>query len=89
MEKQESLIDSIPYIKDWINQHPQGANPNAILLSGFGKSLNRIIHIRSLHRIYEGYRDKFFPRLLDNSNVPPEDKRKIKDLLKNPYGIPT
>src|SRR6266487_4417856 len=28
------LIDSIPYIKDWISQHPQSGNPNSILLSG-------------------------------------------------------
>ena len=38
------LIDSIPYIKDWISQHPQGGNPNIILLCGFGRNLNRIIH---------------------------------------------
>jgi integrase len=32
------LIDSIPYIKDWIsNHHPQSGNPNSILLCGFGK----------------------------------------------------
>jgi len=79
------LIDSIPYIKDWISQHPQGGNPNSILLCGLGKSLNRVIHVRSLARIYEEYRDKFFPRLLDNPNVPPEDKQKIKDLLKKPW----
>jgi integrase/recombinase XerD len=79
------LIDSIPYIKDWISQHPQGGNPNSVLLCGLGKSLNRVIHVRSLARIYEDYRDKFFPRLLDNPNVPPEDKQKIKDLLKKPW----
>src|SRR5438132_8405681 len=33
------LIDSIPYIKDWILRHPQSGNPNTILLCGFGKSL--------------------------------------------------
>lgn len=36
------LIESIPYIKDWVSQHPQGGNPNSILLCGFGKSLNRV-----------------------------------------------
>ena len=46
------LIDSIPYIKDWISQHPQSGNPNSILLCGFGKSLNRVIHVRSLNKIY-------------------------------------
>jgi integrase len=80
------LIDSIPYIKDWItNHHPQSGNPSSILLCGFGKSLNRVIHIRSLNRIYEIYRYKFFPKLLDSPNVPPEDKQKIKELLKKPW----
>ena len=59
------LIDSIPYIKDWISQHPKG---------GFGKSLNRVIHVRSLNRMYENYKHNYFPKLLDNPNVPPEDK---------------
>jgi hypothetical protein len=39
------LINSIPYIKDWINRHPQSGNPNSILLCGFGKSLGRAIGI--------------------------------------------
>ncbi len=80
------LIDSIPYIKDWINQHPQGLNPNNILLCGFGRSLNRSIHGRSLHGIYQHYRYKFFPKLLMDPKVLPEDKQKIKELLKN-HGI--
>src|SRR5947209_1927940 len=80
------LIDSIPYIKDWItNQHPQGGNPNSILLCGFGKSLNRVIGERSLARIYQDYKNKFFPKLLDNPNVLPEDKQKIRELLKKPW----
>jgi integrase len=79
------LIDSIPYIKDWISQHPQSGNPNSILLCGFGKSLNRTIRITSLHRIYCIYRNKFFPKLLDNPNISPEDKQRIKELLKKPW----
>jgi integrase len=79
------LIDSIPYIKDWISQHPQSGNSNSILLCGFGKSLNRAIGERSLHRIYQDYKNKFFPKLLDNPNIPPEDKQKIRELLKKPW----
>jgi integrase len=66
------LIDSIPYIKEWISQHPHGLNPNSILLCGFGRSLNRVIHVRSLHKTYLVYKSKFFPKLLDNPNVLPE-----------------
>jgi integrase len=80
------LIDSIPYIKDWISQHPQSGNPNSILLCGFGKSLNRVIGIASLNRIYYDYKNEFFPKLLvDNPNVPDEDKQKIRELLKKPW----
>ena len=80
------LIDSIPYIKDWItNHHPQAGNPNSILLCGFGKSLNRAISIISLNRIYRDYKNKFFPNLLESENVPPEDKQKICELLKKPW----
>jgi integrase/recombinase XerD len=81
------LIDSIPYIKDWItNHHPQPSNPNSILLCGFGKSLNRVIGIASLNRIYHDYKNEFFPRLLvDNPNIPDEDKERIRELLKKPW----
>jgi hypothetical protein len=80
------LIDSIPYIKDWLsNHHPQSGNPNSILLCGFGKSLNRAIRVRSIHKVYQGYKDKFFPKLLDSKDVPLEDKQKIGELLKKPW----
>jgi integrase len=79
------LINSIPYLKDWINQHPQGRNPNSILICGLGKSIGRAIQVISLNTIYKNYRDKFFPKLLDNSNVLPEDKHKIRELLKKPW----
>jgi len=80
------LIDSIPYIKDWItNHHPQAGNPSSILLCGFGKSLNRSISVTSLHGIYQGYKNKFFPKLLNDPNVPEEDKQKIAELLKKPW----
>jgi hypothetical protein len=79
------LIDSLPHIKDWILQHPQGRNTNSILLCGFRKSLNRAISIISLNKIYRDYKNKFFPKLLDNPNVLPEDKQKIRELLKKPW----
>src|SRR5438093_6961164 len=79
------LIDSIPYIKDWISKHPQSGNPNSILLTGLGKSINRVIYVNSLRRIYQDYKDGFFPKLLVSPNVTPEDKQKIQELLKKPW----
>ena len=79
------LINSIPYIKDWIDQHPQSGNPNSILLCGFGKSVGRKLNETSLWGVYRRYRNEFFPKLLQNPNVPPEDKEKITELLKKPW----
>jgi integrase/recombinase XerD len=80
------LIDSIPYIKEWLsNHHPHAANPNSILLCGLGKSLNRAISEVSINKAYRTYKTEFFPKLLDNPNVPQEDKQKIRELLKKPW----
>ena len=35
------LINSIPYVKDWIDVHPQRTNPNAYLIFGMGKSYGK------------------------------------------------
>jgi len=80
------LINSIPYVKDWLDhEHPQPSNPNCIFLCGFGKSLARALHTGSLRRVYDKYKQEFFPKLLESANVPLEDKAKIKELLKKPW----
>jgi integrase/recombinase XerD len=80
------LIDSIPYIKDYLDhEHPQPGNPSAIFLCGNRKSLGKAIRIHTIEFIYRQYRKELFPKLLDDPNVPPEDKQKIKELLKKPW----
>ena len=80
------LIDSIPYVKDYLNlEHPQSANPNAIFLCGNRKSLGRALNASTLSGIYDKYKTKLFPKLLNDPNVPPEDKQKIEELLKKPW----
>jgi integrase len=80
------LINSIPYVKDWLDhEHPQPSNPNCIFLCGFGKNIGRALNTNSLRTIYEKYRHEFFPKLLESPDVQPEDKAKIKELLKKPW----
>jgi integrase/recombinase XerD len=80
------LIDSIPYVKDYLdNEHPQPGNHNAIFISGTGKSLGRSISPESLNHIYAKYKNDLFPTLLNIPNVLPEDKQRIKELLKKPW----
>jgi integrase len=80
------LIDSIPYVKDYLDhEHPQPGNQNAIFLCATGKSLGRVLQIGSLNAVYDDYKKQVFPKLLDDPNVPPEDKQKISELLKKPW----
>ena len=82
------LIDSIPYLKDYLDhEHPQPGNPSAVLISGIGKSLGRAIGILALAHIYRHYKKDLFPKLLDSPNVPPEEKQRIKELLKKPWNL--
>ena len=80
------LINSIPYLKDWLDEYPFSNNPNAPLISGLrqslGKHLNRII---PLHEIYARYKQEYFPKLLSNPAIAPEEKQKIKILLTKPW----
>jgi integrase/recombinase XerD len=80
------LIDSIPYLKEYLDHsHPQPGNPNAIFISGEGKSLGRSITPDYLYHLYIKYKEIIFPKMLDNPNVSPEDKPKIRDLLRKPW----
>ena len=80
------LIDSIPYLKDYLDhEHPQPTNPNSPLICGTGKGLGRHIKAGRIARIYSEYRKQIFPKLLESPNVLPEDKPKIRELLKKPW----
>src|ERR687887_1856427 len=59
------LINSIPYLKDWLDDHLQRGNPNAFLIPSkarrsFGKKMREssLGHIYTIH-----YQKQFFPKL--------------------------
>jgi integrase/recombinase XerD len=80
------LINSIPYLKNYLdNEHPQPSNPNAPLICGNGRGLGRHISIIRINQLYSDYKNKIFPKLLELPTVSPEDKQKIRELLKKPW----
>jgi hypothetical protein len=86
------LINSLPYYKAGIAQHPMHGNPNAYLFISYENSAkyrNAPLGSTSLLGIYSTYLHKHhFPKLLERPDVPPEDKIKIKQLMQkswNPY----
>ena len=80
------LFYSIPYIKDWLNNHPQLGNTNAFLIPSLNRStFCQKMRENSLNRIYNRHKTKLFPRLVNDENVPIEDKNKVQQLLKKPW----
>jgi integrase len=80
------LFDSIPYVKDWLDEYPLRGNPDAFLVAGISKSVGRPIEISTLGMIYKKrYKEGIFPKLLEDPGIPPEDKKKIKELLLKPW----
>lgn len=80
------LIQSIPYIKDWLSSHPSRNNSKSPLFVGLGRqSMGKQLTGNGLYNIYKGYKEVFFPRLLKDSTVPNQDKEKIRNLLTKPF----
>jgi hypothetical protein len=81
------LIDSIPYVKEWLDAHPQGNNPNSYLFCTNDRRFAHRSHvtIRGLHRIYLRYKENHFPKLLSDPKVPPSEREQIESLLVKPW----
>jgi integrase len=80
------LIQSIPYVKDWLSNHPSRNNSSSPLFVGLGRnSMGKQLTINGLYGIYKDYKEKFFPKLLENTTISNEDKEKIKGLLAKPF----
>ena len=61
------LIQSIPYVKDWLSSHPSRNNSNSPLFVSLSKvSLHRQLSRSALDQIYREYQKTFFPKLLED-----------------------
>jgi integrase len=79
------LINSIPYIKDWLEAHPQRSYSNAYLIPNLSdRGQLRMLSPSGLRQIYKNYKTKLFPSLL-GEDIPEEDKHHIKELLNKPW----
>jgi len=80
------LFNSIPYIKDRLDEHIQRGNSNAFLIpSRDRKNFGKRLAGASINTIYRFYKSKYFPKLLEDPDVPIEDKNKIRELLNKPF----
>jgi integrase/recombinase XerD len=80
------LIQSIPYIKDWLSDHPSRNNQNSPLFPGLGRNCTgKQLSVNGLHQVYKYYKEEFFPKLLKENTISNEDKEMIKCLLAKPF----
>ncbi len=74
------LINSLPYVKDYLNDHISDPNSYLIRSRKFSK-----LNSTSLNGTYNKYKKEYFPRLLKDPNVSQEDKEAIRVLLAKPW----
>jgi integrase len=83
------IIDSMPYLKEWIIEHPSGTNKESWLFVSldhryFGQKLKRD---SMLAKYQYQYKALHFPRLLEDETVPEEDKAIIRNMLTKPWNL--
>ena len=79
------LISSIPYMKDWLEAHPQRSYSNAYLIPNLSdRGQLRKLSSSGLRQMYKNYKTKLFPSLL-GEDIPEDDKHCIKELLNKPW----
>lgn len=84
------LIDSIPYVKELINNHQfGGSNPDCWLFkSNSHTSFGSKLTYDGLSYQYKYfYKTKFFPSLLQDESVPEADKSLIRNMLTKPWNL--
>jgi integrase len=86
------LINSIPYVKEWIStEHPGGNNQDSWLFVALSKNQfgSKLSYDGLYNHYVDYYKSKYFPKLLnaDDGTVSELDKSIIRDMLNKPWAL--
>ena len=90
------LIDSIPYIKEWILNHPTSNSESWLFVSLSDKNhvdsnnntaLSNQLSVNGLLKRYKNQYRNLFVKLLEDDSVPEFDKAYIKNMLTKPFNL--
>lgn len=81
------LIDSLPYLKEWLEEHPMGNAFDSNVFISQGNNHGSKLTSDGLSSHYDYYKTKYFPKLLDDNTVPLSDKAFIKNMLTKPWNL--
>ena len=83
------LIHSLPYLKEWLEDHPTGTNPDSwLFVSSANATFGSKLSYDGLYGQYKYYyKSRYFPRLVEDGTVPQADKAIIRNLLTKPWNL--
>ncbi|MDN5845348.1 MAG: site-specific integrase [Candidatus Nitrosocosmicus sp.] len=81
------LIDSIPYVKEWLEEHPNGNNSDSFIFISLGNNYGSNLTLDGLSSHYDYYKTKYFPNLLNDITIPEKDKTVVKNMLTKPWNL--
>ena len=81
------LIDSLPFVKEWLEEHPKGNASDSYIFISQGNNHGSKLTLDGLSSHYDYYKTKYFPKLLDDDTVPEYDKALVKDMLTKPWNL--
>ena len=81
------LIDSLPYLKQWLEEHPMGKSLDSYIFISQGNNQGSKLTLDGLSSHYTYYKTKYFPKLIDDKTLPEYDKAIIKNFLSKPNNL--
>ncbi len=81
------LIDSLPYLKERLEEHPMGITPDSFFFISQGNNFGSKLTLDGLSSHYNYYKTKYFPGLLEDDTTPDSDKAFIKNMLTKPWNL--
>lgn len=81
------LIFSVPYVKEWIDNHPLAGNPKAFLFCTLSdRCYGKRLSVAGLYANYKNkYKQKYFSDLVKDKSISERDKAFLKNLLTKPW----
>jgi hypothetical protein len=83
------LIESVPFVKDWIKSHPTGDNPDSWLFISQSNTTHgsKLTYDGISYRYKYFYKIRYFPKLLKDKSVPDSDKSVMRSMLAKPWNV--
>lgn len=81
------LIDSIPYLKEWLQEHPMGNSSDSLIFISLGNNHGSKLTLDGLTSRYIYYKTKYFPKLILDESVSEYEKALIRNMLTKPWNL--